>query len=278
MKMQSLTAIWQRLWALISSQFLARRRLLREVGLILLVVVAYLLTRTIDVDRPEDAFEHARAILAFENWASLNPEVALQSLALHYPWLMSMVNVIYLWAHIPVLVAVAIWLYRQHPQGYAWFRTAFLCSAALGLTIYVMVPVAPPRFMPGFVDTLKLTGMSIDSSAAGSIYNPYGAMPSLHVAWESLAGVALLRYARSWPLKLAGAALPIAMTLIVLMTGNHYLLDTIAGMLIAAIALLFSSAWFAWHRQLHTIPAILPTTEARAPSYPLIPVPARERR
>jgi membrane-associated phospholipid phosphatase len=86
----------------------------------------------------------------------------------------------------------------------------------------------------------------VDGSAAGPLYNPYAAMPSLHVGWSLLAGIALIACARSWWLKASGGALPILMTFAVIMTGNHYLLDVIAGAAVVLVSLTLSALWSSW--------------------------------
>lgn len=214
----------------------------REVALALIVTCAYFLTRGLIRGRASDALAHAHDILDIERTLHLDPEAALQHLALLHPLLLQAANLFYLAGHLPVLIAVAIWLYRAHRPVYRIFRNAFGLTALLGLTIYVALPVAPPRFLPGFVDTLKATGLGLDGSAIGLLYNPYAAMPSLHVGWALLAGLALVLRGRSWWLRLAGAALPLLMTLTVLVTGNHFLLDIAAGTGIALLSL--TCAWW----------------------------------
>jgi membrane-associated phospholipid phosphatase len=209
----------------------------REVVLALLVTCAYFLTRGLVRGRAVVALAHAHDILNIEQTLHLDPEVALQHLALLHPLLLQAANLFYLVGHLPVLIAVAIWLYRAHHRAYRIFRNAFGLTALAGLAIYVALPVAPPRFLPGFVDTLKADGMGLDGSSIGLLYNPYAAMPSLHVGWALLAGLALVLCARPLWLRLAGAALPLLMTLTVLVTGNHFVLDVVAGMGIALLSL-----------------------------------------
>lgn len=208
----------------------------RELVLAVVVTFAYFLTRGLIRGRTADAFLHARQLLAVERAAHLAPEAAVQVFASQHDWLVDAANIFYLVGHLPVLVAVAIWLYWWRPRGYAWFRAAFLCAAAIGLVVYVAYPVAPPRFLPGFVDTLKSEGINLDGSAIALFYNPFAAMPSLHVGWAALAGGAMLKWARPWWVKTFGAALPLLMAAAVLITGNHYLLDVLAGAGVALIA------------------------------------------
>ncbi|MHB8647073.1 MAG: phosphatase PAP2 family protein, partial [Thermomicrobiales bacterium] len=234
-----------------------------ECALILSVTLAYFLTRGLIRGRESDAVAHANRLLAIEHSLHLNPEQPIQQFTLRYEWLMQFANNFYLYAHLPVLIAVAVWLYGWRPWAYPWFRNAFLISALFGLSIYVILPVAPPRFMPGFVDTMALYGFNVDGSAAGPLYNPYAAMPSLHVGWSLLAGIAIIAGARSWWLKAAGISLPVLMTFAVIMTGNHYLLDIIAGAIVVLVSLMLSTVWTSWHMaraQTAHVPDWIPST------------------
>jgi membrane-associated phospholipid phosphatase len=216
---------------------------LRELATVLGVTLAYFFSRGLARGGVADATAHAHTILNLEAALHLAPEPALQLLALRHEWLLTFVNNFYLYAHLPVLIGVALWLYWLHPRAYIWLRNAFVVSALLGLAIYIWLPVAPPRFMPGFTDTMVLYGFDVDGSAAGAFYNPYAAMPSLHVGWSLLAGIAILVCARAWWGKALGFALPVLMTLTVMMTGNHYLLDVVAGVAVATISLACAGMW-----------------------------------
>lgn len=234
-----------------------------EFALILFVTLAYFLTRGLIRGRESDAVQNAYRILTIEHSLHLSPEQPIQHFTLRHEWLLQFANNFYLYAHLPVLIAVAVWLYGWRPWAYPWFRNAFLISALFGLSIYVILPVAPPRFLPGFVDTMALYGFNVDGSVAGPLYNPYAAMPSLHVGWSLLAGIAIIVCARSWWLKTAGVALPIIMTFAVIMTGNHYLLDIIAGAIVVLAALTLSAVWTSWQTaraQTAHVPDWIPST------------------
>ena len=94
----------------------------------------------------------------------------------------------------------------------------------------------------GIADTVGLSGHDT-GSFAGVRFNPYAAMPSLHVGWSILAGDrALPRDRRSW-VRAVAVLHPVLMTLAVTQTGNHYLADSLAGALVALLALIAVGMW-----------------------------------
>jgi membrane-associated phospholipid phosphatase len=248
----------------------AARQTARELALALVVIAGYFLTRGLIHGRADTAELNAQDLIALERTLHVGIEASLQAVALRHSWLTDAANLFYVAAHLPVLVAVAVWLYLKHPAAYRRYRDAFLISALLGLCVYVALPVAPPRFMPGFVDTLKASGLDLDGSDVRLLYNPYAAMPSLHVGWALLAGYAMLRTAHAWWLRLAGAALPPLMIATVLITGNHWVLDAAAGALIATLALVCSWRWRAWRESAATLP-VATSAEAAVPQPEMAP-------
>ena len=100
--------------------------------------------------------------------------------------------------------------------------------------------MAPPRLLTnlGFVDTLvKYQLINVNtSSLPAAMVNQFAAMPSFHMAWALLVGIATVRIAKTWWLKLAGILLPLLMLVTIVSTANHFILDAIAGSLIAALS------------------------------------------
>jgi membrane-associated phospholipid phosphatase len=198
---------------------------------------AYFLTRGLVTGREADAFANAYELLRLQALLGLNWERPLQEIALNNRWLLEFVNNYYLLGHLPVLVGTALWLFFRRPESYPWFRNAFILTALFGVAIYVWLPMAPPRFLPGFTDTMKLYGFDVDGSAAGPFYNPYAAMPSLHTGWSVLSGAAIFACSRRLWGKILGVLLPALMVVSVIMTGNHYILDAVVGAALTALAI-----------------------------------------
>ena len=61
--------------------------------------------------------------------------------------------------HYIVTPAVLFWVYRRHPLGYRRVRNVLVGATATGLIGFVLLPVAPPRMLPGYVDVLATTSV-----------------------------------------------------------------------------------------------------------------------
>lgn len=73
-------------------------------------------------------------------------------------------------------------------------------------------------------------------------YNTNAAMPSLHFTWTVVLGVLLVRRLRG-ALKLLGAAYPALTFFAITITGNHFIVDAIAGGALAAASLALVELW-----------------------------------
>jgi hypothetical protein len=120
---------------------------------------------------------------------------------LHAEPLVALANWVYVFGHWPVLIAVLAWLALRHPLRFAELRGALLLSGAVGFT------------------------------------NQYAAVPSLHVGWDLLAGIAIVTTARRRWVRVLGGLLPVLMVLAVVVTANHFVLDAVAGAVLAVASL-----------------------------------------
>ena len=86
-------------------------------------------------------------------------------------------------------------------------------------------------------DTLRsLSNIDIGSPTSSSFSNPVAAVPSLHAGWALGVGIGLVIYARPLFWKLVGVFYPIAVVLTIVVTGNHFVFDALAGMLVMGSA------------------------------------------
>jgi hypothetical protein len=104
------------------------------------------------------------------------------------------------------------------------------------LFVYGLWPVAPPRLaVAGITDTLVEHNILGAAHVHGGFVNLYAAMPSLHVAWAVwCAGAVVVTSTSKW--RHLAWVYPAMTTFAVLATGNHFLIDCLAGMILALIA------------------------------------------
>ncbi len=147
--------------------------------------------------------------------------------------------------HYAVTGTVLLGTWLRRPQTYRSARTVLVVATLVALACYLVVPVAPPRLVPGYVDVLAQTapwGWWGESASAprglGSLTNQLAAMPSMHVGWAVWVALTTSRAMLSTPWRSwRGAvwAYPLVTSGVAVMTGNHWLLDALAG---AAVVLL----------------------------------------
>jgi membrane-associated phospholipid phosphatase len=214
----------------------------RQLALVVGAALAYFGVRGVTEGEVEQARRHAADLLALERSIGIDVETALQRAVLDHEWLLTTANWVYIWFHWPLLTITLVWLLVAHRDRYVELRNAIFASGAIGLLIYVSLPMAPPRlFSAEFVDTVTQHSHSYRVLQPPGLVNKYAAMPSLHVGWNLLAGIAWWHAGRvggkrrSW--SIAAVAMPIAMAWATVATGNHWVLDAIVGSLVALAGL-----------------------------------------
>lgn len=133
------------------------RRELRFFGQLTMIVgafVAYMAVRAVANDGPLNAMSNAHGLLGFEQVLGLDVERRAQEFALDRPPLIEFFDVVYAWTYWPLLVGTFVYTWIRRRDLFVVYRNAIFLSGALGLVIFVFYPVAPPRFLDGFVDTI----------------------------------------------------------------------------------------------------------------------------
>ena len=188
------------------------------------------------------AFDNATRVIHIEKQLGIFHEAFLQQLILPKSWVVDFFNYLYIWGHLPVIIAVAVWLYMRHRDQYSLFRNAFLISGLIALIGFSTVPLAPPRYMPefGFTDTI-VHAQSYYAFQNPKIVNQYAAMPSLHFGWDLLVAIAIGVNVRGRLARTLVLFMPIVMLGGIVLTANHYFLDAAAGALVSMMGL--GTAW-----------------------------------
>ena len=101
------------------------------------------------------------------------------------------------------------------------------------------------------MDTVADVGglWSFDSGTMQRVSNQYAAMPSLHFAWATWCMLALWPTLRTRASRALIAAYPLATLFAVVVTGNHFWIDAVGGLVVLAAGQVLSGLLVAgWRR------------------------------
>jgi hypothetical protein len=219
----------------VSARFSPRR----EVTLGLVVYAVYLLVRRLVLARNgrTRARANARRLVETEERLGIHVEPALQRAVLRFPRVVHGLNVGYAVFNVTLTVGWLVLLYRRRDFGYHRMRRACLLAHLGAQPVFLLFPAEPPRALDGFVDTLaEVSGLDLEHHLLVRFYNPVAAMPSLHVAFAVLTAAAIAERAESRAVRVAAYGYPPLVSTVVAATGNHYVLDAVAGAALGAAA------------------------------------------
>jgi hypothetical protein len=210
-----------------------------QIGMWFAAYYLYRLVRGVVDGQADVAFANAHHVVDLERSLGLFFEPGLQRLAHdHFQWLIDVANVCYVNMHLFGTTALLFWLYFRRNDAFYFVRNMYMFGMAIALAGYMVLPTAPPRFMPelGVTDTIVAMVGHEPANAANVLYNPYAAVPSMHVAFALMGGLAAAQLVNSRVLKVAFRGYPIWVTLVTVLTGNHYWIDAALGAVAAAAA------------------------------------------
>jgi hypothetical protein len=207
-------------------------RMAGNVSVLLGLEQAYELSRGQIPHQTDVAMLNAYRVLDLEWRHGFFDEYKVQHFFLQFGALDTGIDLFYIAAHVTVTVGVVVWLATWRPQHYPFMRNLLIFSTAIALVAFYVFPTAPPRMLwnYGFVDPLQLHHL-VDFGGAqpdSYTYNPYAAMPSLHVGYALIAGWSVFLAVRHRLVRAIAMIYPIVMAAAVVITGNHWLLD-VAG-------------------------------------------------
>jgi hypothetical protein len=227
-----------RQWALLPSAIRRPRRphWWQELLFVAICYELYSLVRNAAPSHEAAAFRRAHDLLSFETTLHVDIEPTLNRFVASHSWLAYGCDYYYATLHFVVTIGVMVWLYRRHAWRYRTLRTVLLATNVAALVGFWLFSLAPPRMLPGFVDTIVdfHTWGSWGSSSVDSASNQFAAMPSLHVAWSLWCGIVIVRLAsRRW-LRILGGLYPAATVFVIVGTANHFVLDAVGGVVVLA--------------------------------------------
>jgi hypothetical protein len=213
----------------------------RQVGLFGLAYLAYSLVRGLVEGKASTAFQHARDLIQAERTLHVFVEPSVQAWASGSHALMDFSSWLYVNAQTSITLTALVYLYVRHNRSFYFVRNMFAIAMLIALVGYAVFPTAPPRFLPewGFIDSVSdLTGMHVNhaSSAMTALFNPYAAVPSMHVAFALMIGWPLASLSRTRIASVLWRLYPLLIAFVIVATANHFVLDAILGALTAGVS------------------------------------------
>jgi hypothetical protein len=196
--------------------------------------LSYFGARSLADRNPATAFWNGWRVLSFERHTTHSlVEVTAQQVASSSHALLTAAAWTYWNSEFTVVGLALLWVYLRHHDHFTRFRNTILLANVIGLFGYVLWPTAPPwMFTTYFQD-----GVSHPNGALAVLANPYAAMPSLHAADALIVGFFLVSMSRRWWAKALWVLWPAWVWFCVMATANHFLLDVVAGIAVALVAI-----------------------------------------
>ena len=144
-----------------------------------------------------------------------------------------------------LFIGLIIWIHKS--DYFRDFKISFYLLISMGITGYLVIPTAPPWIAANLFKIIPditpfnaiLYNMAVPDLTTGFNTNPISAMPSLHAAFPALCCLIL------WKLYRLKASLFYLYSLLIFFTitytGDHYIVDAIAGIMLAIFCYLIST-------------------------------------
>jgi membrane-associated phospholipid phosphatase len=97
----------------------------------------------------------------------------------------------------------------------------------------------------GFTDSVAVFVGEGAENSANVLYNPFAAVPSMHVAFALMIAVPAFFLVRKRVLKALWALYPAVVTFVVVVTANHFWMDALLGAMVAVASASAASYAFA---------------------------------
>jgi hypothetical protein len=215
----------------------------REVAIGLGIYALYLVVRRAVVNERgrARAARNAERIVGLERTLGIHVEPRLQALLLPRRRLIAVLNVAYVTLNVGLTVGWLIRLFRRRDPEFHRLRRAAVLATLGAQPVFLFFPVAPPRTLGHFVDTIEeVSGIDLDRGLVAQLYDPIAAMPSIHVAYAVVTAAGIAETSGSALARALAPGYPPVVAAVVFVTANHYVLDAVAGAALGLVALRFA--------------------------------------
>jgi hypothetical protein len=210
-----------------------------ELAIVAIVLLAWQAVRIPLEGSVDVSLAHAESVLSLERVVSLDVEawligvVSTSSVATVLSWLYTNI-------HLPVLFGFVAAARLLAPDRYPFIRTTFVVSFVPAVFVIGLYPLAPPHWLPEFGLGVPPSEAELATGAA-LFHNSTAAAASQHFGFAVfVAAAAIWLFPRSW-LAWSTLAYPVLVFVVIVGTGNHYVLDCVVGTLTFAFAAVVAS-------------------------------------
>jgi hypothetical protein len=150
--------------------------------------------------------------------------------------------------HLPVLFGFVAAVRLLAPDRYPAIRTTFVVSFVPAVFVIGLYPLAPPHWLPRL--GLGLPPSQAELTSGGDLFhNSTAAAASQHFGFAVFVAATLVWLFPRSPLAWAALAYPAFVFLVIVGTGNHYVLDCVVGTLTFALAATVAALVHQGHRE-----------------------------
>jgi len=219
-----------------------RPLLVGEIVLVAFLLFGYDRIASVVNARESAAMRHGWALLRLEHVLHIAVELPLNGLVAAHRMFGQGMALYYDFAHGIVTFGVLAALYVFRAQIYRPARNALMLINGVALVVFVLLPVAPPRLLSGagFVDVVveshTFGSWEAGNSSLSQHVDRFASVPSLHVAWAVWVLRCVLASSSSRVLRVLAGGHVVLTAGLVILTGNHYVVDVLAGAALAEVA------------------------------------------
>ena len=215
---------------------------LREGMIMLACYAAYDISRAVVMGRETVAMANGMFFMNLEKALGIYWEPWIQGRLSASEPLMQFLVWAYTGLHLPFIIGTMIWVFTQRRSQWPLFRNWFLGMNFIAVILFFLLPTAPPRmiFTSGIADINYLHGVREQILENGFLANPFAAMPSLHFAYALFIALAVFVLANHRRLRWVSFAYPALVLVAIVATGNHFIVDAVAGGLVVLAAYVFA--------------------------------------
>lgn len=204
-----------------------------ELLLVALVLLAWHAIRIPVEGDVATSLAHANDVLGLERTLSIDMEAWLIASTVGAA---STLEWLYTNIHLPVLFGFVTAVRLLAPDRYPLLRTTFMLSFVPAALVIWLYPLAPPHWLPEFGFGLPPTDAELTSTTGALFHNTTAAAASQHFGFALFVAAASIWLFPRSPFAWATIAYPVLAFVVIVGTGNHYVLDCIVGTLTFVLA------------------------------------------